>query len=151
MSASFATKSAEYRVEQIVLPSNRTGTLIPDDLRVKLPERIRALASGEDMIDDKVIGNAIAFCTNCLPIVKVPDSVYVDEGDVVLFWKTGERGSILVIIDAAYLHYFIRQEDSTEIHDSDIEIDVKAGYALRPYLPPHPSRQNKDVSNRRNS
>ena len=127
------------------IETNYTGVIIPDDLRVKLPLRIAALNAAE-----QVIINAINFCSS-LPFVKVPDSVYVDEGDIVLYWKTGEKSNVIAVIDENYLHYFVRPENGPDIHNSDIEIDNKAGYTLRPYLPPHPSRQNRDALSARSS
>jgi hypothetical protein len=143
MSYSLATKPVHYHSSEPTLQNieaNYTGVIVPDDLRVKLPLRIAALEA-----DEKVIMNAIDFC-GFLPIVKVPDSVYVDEGDIVLYWKTGINGNVLAIIDEKYFHYFVRPETGDDIHYSNIEINEKSGYKLRPYLPPHPSRQNSGIS-----
>ena len=143
MSAGLATRPvqqlADTGSQKQKIENNYTGVIIPDDLRVKLPLRVAALDAASE-----VIINALNFCA-VLPIVKVPDSVYVDEGDIVLYWETGTKSNVIAVIDASYFHYFVRPENGKDIHESNIEIDQNAGYRLMPYLPPHPLRRNRNV------
>lgn len=48
-----------------------------------------------------------------------PVRVYEDEGDAVIYWETGKRGSVLITIPPEHLQYFIRQEDGAEFNSSD--------------------------------
>lgn len=145
MNSSLATRSSQYIIQESNAPSNYIGTVLPEDLRVKLPERVCSLTG----ISESVLTNALFFC-KCLPIVKVPDSVYEDEGDAVFYWKASDNGSVLVVVDDSFLHYFVREEDGSEVHGSDTEINERAGFYLRKFLPPHPSSKNAKICARQN-
>lgn len=144
MASSLATNIDRYEFDRNhAAPSigqSYTGPILPDDLRVELPNRIAALEAAED-----VMANALELC-RCLPIVKVPDSVYVDDGDIVLYWETSKGGNVVAVIDDQYMHYFVRRTEGDDVHDSNIEIGVNAGYLLRPYLPSHPGKSSNAVT-----
>jgi hypothetical protein len=148
---SFATNASQYRNFESSLPQifvGYTGTIVPDDLRVQLPKRIVALASSPECgIPSKAIFSALEFCHK-LPLVRIPDSVYEDDGAIALYWKMTGEGSVLILIDAKHVHYFVRRDGEADVHDSDVELSPESVYAISKYLPPHPDSKKSNVHER---